>query len=427
MIPTRGLPPVLALAVFLPGALAAQSPDDTQWTKDGARLIGLAQIRPDTAEQRQMFRQAIDALAAGRTQDADNPKFWFLLGQANVGVGDYLAADSAFDRAVAIYPEYADDIEAERAAGWVLGFEEGVVAMEQQRLGESLALFQSVHELYPKRPETLLNISNLHIAHDDMESAEAALDSVVRIVEGPEMETLAPEEQETWRGFAAMAQYTVSEIRGLIGVQQYDDRQFADALVSFRRAFELNPYSRDYAFNIVQSLYAQATALEEELRAAEEAEQPTAEITARLQSIYQELPDAVEQTLASDPANPVLPMMALRARQRLGQIGGQGAEEGNLERDPILQAYNARGLDVDMNVEQGEGVVRIFGEVRNRTAPEGSTATLVFTLVGRDGAPVAEEAIAVAVPAADAASAFEETLPVPEGIRLAGWKYRLQR
>ena len=105
----------LAALLALPAAAVAQkAPPDTKETKDAEKFIGLAMMRANPEQKRPLYEQAIKPLQQGIVKTPDNAKVWFMAGQVYVGLGQFLSADSAFRKAVQLFPGYAEDVEGER-------------------------------------------------------------------------------------------------------------------------------------------------------------------------------------------------------------------------------------------------------------------------------------------------------------------------
>ena len=175
----RGLPMILAAAAILavvPANLAAQKYEDDRYTREADKFLALAMTRQDDAERRQMYQQALDALQPGIQEGSDNGKLWFTAGVAYVGLGQYEQADAAFDRAVEIHPEAEQEVEAEREAGWIQAFQEGVALMDQgpDTYPQALEIMEAGQALYSKRPEGLLNMGSMYAALGQHEKAEDA-------------------------------------------------------------------------------------------------------------------------------------------------------------------------------------------------------------------------------------------------------------
>jgi cytochrome c-type biogenesis protein CcmH/NrfG len=119
---------VLALAL-LPLPLAAQ----TEWVgpqppcdiKPGHFRLNSVPVNfkaayEKPAQRDRMLSQTLDVLTRSITQDKQdqNPAAWYYLGRYYVEVADAAGADSAFDRAVALAPQCAADVDGYRRALW---------------------------------------------------------------------------------------------------------------------------------------------------------------------------------------------------------------------------------------------------------------------------------------------------------------------
>lgn len=420
---SRGL--LLALltsAVLVPADAFAQEPKDDKYTREASKQLGVAMLRQDEAERRQAYQEALTALQEGMVEEADNPKIWFLAGQAYAGLMDFAGADSAFEKAVSMYPEYEAEVEAEREVGWMNGFNAAVAAMDQQNFEEALRLFEGAHEVYPNRPEHLLNMGSIYANQGNNERAIWAFEQAIAAVNGPRFADLDPEGQAQWKGFEEMAQLNISQMRGQAGVEAFEMDDYDQAIQLFEEAAEANPYSRDFLFNIVQARYAKAQMLEEQRdTAAAPGEAPQ---DADLVQIYTRLQDDVAKVQEYDPNNENLMLILTRAKRRQGELSGS-AEQGQQGALQTLEALQAMPVTVtQLLVQPGEGTATIQGSVKNNALEAGASAQLEITLLASDGSEIAKQQTSVTVPAKDEEASFEVT--VPEVARqVAGWKYRI--
>ncbi len=72
------------------------------------QIQGAQAIEVDSIQTRAYYEARIN-IREGLEEDDTNPMAFLHLGIVNTGLRDILAADSAFDRAEAIYPEYFDE------------------------------------------------------------------------------------------------------------------------------------------------------------------------------------------------------------------------------------------------------------------------------------------------------------------------------
>lgn len=420
---SRGL--LLALltsAVLVPADAFAQEPKDDKYTREASKQLGVAMLRQDEAERRQAYQAALTSLQEGMVEEADNPKIWFLAGQAYAGLMDFAGADSAFEKAVTLYPEYEAEVEAEREVGWMNGFNAAVAAMDQQNFEEALRLFEGAHAVYPSRPEHLLNMGSIYANQGNDERAVWAFEQAIAAVNGPRFADLDPEGQAQWKAFEEMAQLNISQMRGQAGVEAFEMDDYDQAIQLFEEAAEANPYSRDFLFNIVQARYAKAQMLEEQRDSA--AAPGAAPQDTELVQIYTQLQDDVAEVQAYDPNNENLMLILTRARRRQGELSGS-AEQGQQGALQTLEALQAMPVTVtQLLIQPGDGTATIQGSVKNNGLEAGASAQLEITLLAADGSEIAKQQTSVTVPAKDEEASFEVT--VAEVARqVAGWKYRI--
>ena len=416
----RALPLLLALAAVLPGQVAAQKFKDSKYTKDADKFLALAMTRGDKADRQQMYQQALNALMEGFEKDADNGKLWYVAGQAYVGLGRYAAADSAFDKATTISPEMMEQVEAEREAGWMQGFQEGVELMDQQQYDQALAVLEGAEVLYDKRPEALLNIGSIYANRGEHEKAERAFEMAARAAQGELVAKLDSASQEQWKRYIEMSTLNIAQIRGGRGVDEFSAGNFDAAADAFKRAAEVNPYSRDYLFNYVQAKYAKATKLEEEVEAdASKLEGVKAELVQLYGLLQAEIPKVRE----FDPTNENLLAIQARAVRREGELKGDTltARQATLV---ILQQLDAIPVEVtELAIAAEAEAATISGKVRNKKLDPNAPVSLKITLIGYKGDVIGETSVTVNVGEKESETPFQTTANI--GAQVAGWKYQL--
>lgn len=416
----RGLATALVVgALLVPASAFAQTNKDTNATKEAGKNIGLAMMRADTAERNQLYRQALSALEEAFTREADNARVWLIAGQAYAGLREYAKADEAFDKAVELYPDYAEEVEGEREAAWLDGFQAGVELMDQQQYPQALAVLEASHELYPHRPEGLLNIGSIYANTGEIDKAVEAFEKAIAAARGPHREKLDAAGQEQWDKFAEMAELNIAQMTGAQGVEAFQAGDYAAAATAFEKAASMNPHARDYLFNIVQAHYAQATSLEEQRDSSAAA--GAASQDAELIGLYEQLRTEIPKVREFDPNNESLLAILARAERRHGELRGDtAAAQQNALR--VLEQLQAMSVEIqNLVVQPGEAEATVQGKVMNRTLAAGTPVTVNITLVGKDGQPVGEAKAQVNAGEQQAAVDFEVSTPVTA--QVAGWKY----
>ena len=92
---------VLAFGAALVPHLAAaqQEPRVSRYTALSAMRIQEARSMEDDSLQAEAYRELLEEIYDGLASEDDNPEAYFHLGLVQIGLSNYLAADSAFDQA----------------------------------------------------------------------------------------------------------------------------------------------------------------------------------------------------------------------------------------------------------------------------------------------------------------------------------------
>lgn len=411
----------LAMMLVLPAAASAQS--ETEQTREGTKLIALAMTRQTPEEKVELYREAMTHLRQGMEQDADNARVWLLAGTALAGMGDMEAADSAFNRAESLHPDYAEEIETERFDAWVNAFQLGLQAMENEELDEALRWMEGAEAIYTGRPEAQMYLGVLYANHtQDFEKASEAFKAALAATEGPLLETLDEEGQQEWIGMRESLNENIEQMEMSLGVTYFHEQRYEEAIESFDRLTELNPHSRDLWFNYSQALLARAHQFTDEIEDAEEAEAAAAK--EQLFPVLDELQAAATRAQAMDPANEMLYLLLANVHRMRGEHDGsdEALEAGQQGALAALQAAEDLTVSIDeINVAATETGVQITGTLKNRKLDAGTPVRVTFTLLDRDGQEIGQETATVNAPAVDGEVQFDATTPVEDAV--AGWRY----
>ncbi|HEX6309359.1 MAG TPA: tetratricopeptide repeat protein [Longimicrobiales bacterium] len=414
---------VLLALLLLPAVTFAQK--DTRQTREASKYIGLAMTKPDSAGRAEMYRQAMDYLRQGMTEDAQNAKVWLLAGSALAALGEMVQADSAFDRAVELHPEYAQEVEGERESAWIQAFNRGIQLMDEQRYPEAIAALEGAQAIYTQRPEALMNLGALYSNAGDNAKAVQALTDAITATNGPLFEQLDAEQQAEWVRFRTLAKANIAQIQAQEGVEYFQSESFDSAAARFLEATETNPHARDYWFNYGQSLWALATPLETQLDSVAKTAADSTRLMTQLRELYGKIQQTAQKSREFDPNNEVLYLMEARTHRMSGQLDPAQRESGQAAALRLLEAHEALTVALDQIavVPAAEGAVKISGTLKNLKAAEGTPVTIRFTLLGIDGSEVGQQDVSVNAPAAEQSAQFETQATVTGEV--AGWKYTI--
>lgn len=478
-------PGAMVLAMLaVPAALQAQrKPSNSMHTRSADVYLERAKGTSREEDRIDLLNKALEALEPARQQDADNPRVWLLIGQAQARLGNAAAADSAFDKAESLWPEYTKEIEPERLTLWVNLYNRGVGAVQEGRYDEALTLLESADRIYRGRPEAVLSLGSLYVQQGNLAKAEAAFRAALEITQGPAAANVQEADRARWaeqektaasrlarlldqlgrrddavavhRSYvekhpddngakaelaAALAKAGKADEAAAIyeqlmtgadltdiewfnaGVGLYGAERFDMAAKAFRKSIEKNPYSRDAYYNLGQTLYAASSELEEQRAAA--AEPQKAELNQKLQTLMNELIQVSDKIREFDPNFRNALMMKAHAQRTLGDVAADTAAKKEWQDKVVATLGEAEKMSFEVSnvaVRAGEGTVTVSGRVTNLNLPAGQSITLTFTLLSETGATIAT--VPVSVTAAEANAGTEFNVEAKTESPVAGWKY----
>ena len=434
---------LIALIALPSAALAQKEPPDTKETKDAQKFMGLAMMRQTPEQKRPLFQQALAPLQTAMVKNPENAKVWLYAGQVYSGLGDFVGADSAFRKAEALFPGYAEEISGEREVAWVEAFNAGLQAMDARNNDEAIKKLELAEMMYAHRPEAKMNLGALYAGKGETEKAIKAFQSAIEATKGPLKEKLKPEDQASWKRYADMANMNIAQMIGAQGVELFQADKFDEAAAAFIRALQINPHSRDYLYNLAQSYYAKASKIEETRNALLEEEaklkktkgqeaaakakaDEAAKLGAELMPLYEKIAESSQRTMVLDPANESLYHLTARSFKLTGDIVTDAAVRTSWQNKAyeILKKREELQFEVnELQIAPGDGEAIIKGTVKNLKAAAGSPIKLRVTLLGPAGTPIGTTDVSVAAPAAEQTATFEGKVAITGEI--AGWKYEV--
>lgn len=410
---------MLVLTLMLPVSAWAQR--ETRETREGSKLIGLAMTKQTHEERAEFYEQAMTHLREAMQQDAENARVWLLAGTALAGLGEMQEADRAFDQALTLNPEYAEEVSTERFDAWIASFQQGLQALENEQSAEAIRHLEAAETIHGGRPEAQMYLGVLYANHgNDFPKAEQAFRASLEATRGPLFDELSEEDQAEWISMRASLLQNIEQMVMMVGVTHFQEQRYEEAATSFKELTELNPHSRDSWFNYSQAMLAEAQRIGASVDTmTDEAEAAAAK--QRLVEAYAELERVAKKTQEMDPNNEDLYLLIANSHRMRGEYTGD-EEAGSQAAYAALQALDAIPVAVDeVSVVPGEGSAQITGVVRNRKLAAGTPVTLTFTFVDQQGQSVGEQAITITAPDAEAEARFEGTITLHGNI--AGWKY----
>ena len=456
-------------------AHAQDRPGHNRATREAERAIGLAMLQADPEQRARHYRDALASALEALKENARNATGWFMAARAYAGLGDLAGADSAFRYAEELHPPFADELVGDREAAWAQAYNQAAEAYQAGQVAESIALFEQADRLSRRWPYALVVLGWLYSQQGDDAKALNAYRAALEVLAGGPPEGATEEQIEEWRGrhaeavleagrlltiagetaeaeavYRAFLQVSPGHVGAMIGLAQavggeeadrlyaelvgkeglsedqlfqigaglYEAGRFDGAVEAFRKAVTVNPFSRDAHFNLAQSLYQRAQALQPEGGAGA----PSPE----LRGVLEELIRASEQTRAVDPSNRDLLRMMAYSYRGLGNMAADAAEKARWEDEvaKIAQEYEAVAFEIyDIGFAREDGGIRMSGVLENLKVAAGGTIRLRVSVLGEGGTVLGSDDVEVRAPAPGETVAFSALLAVPGAIR--GWKYEV--
>lgn len=431
----------LVAIIVVPGsAFAQKEPARPKELKDAEKFIATAALVTDSADRKSRLERALNPLQQAMAKDPNNALVWFATGQVRAGLSEFARADSAFRRAEELYPPIADDVNNERLRAWAIALNAGVDLMERHAYDLAIEQLEGAETVYAHRPESKLNLAVLYANGGDVARAEATFRSVLKLLAMPPAMKLSAEEEAHWARFKELSTVNLASMLGRRGVEAFEAKRYDDAIAAFREAHSLNSQTRDFSYNLAESIFARAKKLEEdreeliEQGKAARAKKDVATATARAEaakrlaeeiiSNYTEIEPLVKHSLSVDPNNKDLYLLQLRSYQVRGELAADAAAKAgfNKQLNELLAVHEELPVEItNIAIGTAGGEATLQGALRNLKLAPGSPVKVHMTLLALDGSVIGEQEIAVTAPAADQSVPFETTTKMAG--ELAGWKY----
>jgi tetratricopeptide (TPR) repeat protein len=392
----------------------------------------------DESLQEELYRTALESVYEGLAEEDDNPEAYLHLAIVQTGLHNYLAADSAFDRAEAMYPDYVDaefGTGAYRFSAWVQAYNYAVSRGDAQDAAGALEFFRLANVMYDQRPEAYLNIGSQTVALGDLEGSIEAWRSAIAVIESPDADPGNEDARQAWdTQFWPMANTNLAQVLVMAGRPE-------EAITAYEAILERDPEHMQAQSSLALLLAAggqgdDALTIFDEILAREDGaplDYYNAAVSLYQVERYEQAVVGFEKALERAP-------MYRDALQNLSQtLNALDAYEAQVpysERLLELDPYNEFGYRLHARAlvqagRQSDGVAAldimqglpfvtdnlqlqpmtagasISGMAINKTLEPGTTITLRFTFYDNDGNPLGSEDVEVTISDPEVAHTFQ--------------------
>ena len=178
------------------GGAGDGAPGDNDYTRSAELFLTQAQ----SLGMVERYQEALDAAMNSIMDDSANARGYFLAARAQVGLADYVAADTLFAIALELYPGYDSDIRVEREQGWINLFNEAIGPLDTENHEVGIRLLESAETIFNgRRPEALINLGVTYNNAGRPEDAIASYRRALEVLRGPAMADADSATAADWR------------------------------------------------------------------------------------------------------------------------------------------------------------------------------------------------------------------------------------
>ena len=441
-------------AALVPQLAAAQDPRVSRYTAISALLIQQAQTAEHDSVRDESYREALEAIYDGLERDDDNPEAYLHLGIVQSGLKNYLAADSAFDRAEAMYPEYVDlelGTGAYRFNGWVQAYNDATDMVDALDPEGAVVLYRLANVLFDKRPEAYMNLGAQTASLGEIEESIQAWRDAIAVIESPDAdpgdeETRLAWDTEFWtlahtnlgrvlemagRPEDAIPVYETllerdpddSQARSALAIALASTGQGDDALTIFDEilgsedAAPLDYYNAGVSLYTAERFEQAVLGFEKSLERAPMFRDALQNVTQSLNALddYEAQVPYSERLLELDPYNEYGHQLHIRALVQVGRQADGVALLDHLQALPFV-------TDLLQLQPINEGA-SVSGVALNKTLEPGTTITLRFTFYDNDRNPLGTEDVEVTISDPDVPHRFQITFDAETQVLGYGYEF----
>ncbi|HWV57192.1 MAG TPA: tetratricopeptide repeat protein [Longimicrobiales bacterium] len=183
---------VVSLLSFARPLDARQRPTDDVYTRTIALNLAQARSARNEESRNRLYALALEAAREGMERSPGNPRVWLLAGQAHVAVAAisppeeaaslFATAADAFSRAVAMYPDYEEEVTRERANAWVQAYNAAVTAQNRGEIELAILHFERADTIFQGRPEARFYLGQLYHSTGDLDRSIDAYRGALEIL-----------------------------------------------------------------------------------------------------------------------------------------------------------------------------------------------------------------------------------------------------
>ena len=198
-----------------------ERPRENDMTRAAARHIEQAVEAESSDEARAHYAMAVESAQGAIDADPTNPLPHYQLGLAQMGMGDYVAADQSLSRAEELRPIYTLETEGIRERAWIDLYQEAAPLVNAGDYEGAIAVFRNADVMFDKRPEVKAYMGQLLVQVGDYEEAIVSLRGARAIINSDAITETDSATAASWRETDELLPTYITQ--ALIEMQRYGE------------------------------------------------------------------------------------------------------------------------------------------------------------------------------------------------------------
>lgn len=169
------------------GGGGGENVNDPRRESEFTRNAELALTKTVVTDDPALYQEALDWALREIASDPGNAVGYYQAARAQIGLFDYVAADTLLEKAMALFPDYDLDVEGQREGAWINAFNASIGLLENEESVEAgIERLKSAEMIYPRmRPEALINLGVSYEGLGRSEEAIEAFGAALEVIRGP--------------------------------------------------------------------------------------------------------------------------------------------------------------------------------------------------------------------------------------------------
>ncbi len=138
-------------------------PGEGTYAVKAQEYVDRARKEENPQDRRGYFNFAIRRLKEGMEAEPNNPRYYMMAGQLSLDVGDYVAADTLWERAACLWQPYAMTIEGLRRVAWSETIQQANELLSGGDAAAATEIYRRAYTIYDREPHPIFQVANYYV------------------------------------------------------------------------------------------------------------------------------------------------------------------------------------------------------------------------------------------------------------------------